>query len=135
MPGSAPMSGEDSGYSADFEAVRADEAAWLARRRKAADLPPPAGDLVGLAFSGGGIRSATFNFGVLQALESSGLLREIDYLSSVSGGGYIASCYSWLKAKLPPAHAGSVFAAALSEGGGRVLDWIRAHGKYLVSHR
>ena len=125
----------ESGYSADFEPVRADEAAWLARRRHAADLPAPAEDLVGLAFSGGGIRSATFNLGVLQGLESAGLLREVDYLSSVSGGGYVASCYSWLKAKLPPAYAGSVFAAELADRGGRVLDWIRAHGKYLVSHR
>jgi len=135
MPEIAAMNEPGTGYSADFEAVRADEAAWLARRRKAADLPMPAGDLVGLAFSGGGIRSATFNLGVLEALEAAGLLREVDYLSSVSGGGYVASCYSWLKAKLPPAHAGSVFAAELVDRGGRVLDWIRGHGKYLVSHR
>ena len=41
-------------------------------------------------FSGGGIRSAAFNLGVLQALEPGGLLRAVDYLSTVSGGGYIA---------------------------------------------
>jgi glycerophosphoryl diester phosphodiesterase len=52
-------------------------------------------DLLGLAFSGGGIRSATFNLGVLQALSKSGLLRQCDYLSTVSGGGYIGS---WLAA-------------------------------------
>jgi hypothetical protein len=51
--------------------------------------------LVGLAFSGGGIRSATFNLGVLQALGRLGLLRRIDYLSTVSGGGYIGA---WLAA-------------------------------------
>lgn len=55
----------------------------------------------GLCFSGGGIRSATFNLGVLQALaylkDSSGtpLLERFDYLSSVSGGGYI---HEWLAA-------------------------------------
>ncbi len=49
--------------------------------------------LVGLAFSGGGIRSATFNLGVLQALAHVGLLRAFHYLSTVSGGGYIGS---WL---------------------------------------
>jgi hypothetical protein len=43
----------------------------------------------GLCFSGGGIRSATFNLGVIQALAQLGLLPFIDYLSSVSGGGYI----------------------------------------------
>src|SRR5687768_6814876 len=41
----------------------------------------------GLAFSGGGIRSATFNLGILQGLAEHGLLRRVDYLSTVSGGG------------------------------------------------
>lgn len=54
-------------------------------------------DLVGLAFSGGGIRSATFNLGVLQALATKSFLRHVDYLSTVSGGGYIGS---WLTALL-----------------------------------
>jgi hypothetical protein len=49
--------------------------------------------LVGLAFSGGRIRSATFNLGVLQGLADLGLLPMIDYLSTVSGGGNIGS---WL---------------------------------------
>lgn len=47
-------------------------------------------DLVGLALSGGGIRSALFNDGLLQALSHRGFLRYVDYISSVSGGGYIA---------------------------------------------
>ena len=45
--------------------------------------------LSGLALSGGGIRSATFNLGVLQALNRAGLLDRFDYLSTVSGGGYV----------------------------------------------
>jgi hypothetical protein len=45
--------------------------------------------LMGLCLSGGGIRSATFNLGVLQGLAELGLLRCFDYLASVSGGGYI----------------------------------------------
>ena len=52
--------------------------------------------LIGLALSGGGIRSATFNLGVLQALEKHGILKQVDYLSTVSGGGYIGSCISSL---------------------------------------
>jgi len=51
--------------------------------------------LVGLAFSGGGIRSATFNLGVLQGLSRTHLLHYFDYVSTVSGGGYIGS---WLMA-------------------------------------
>ncbi len=53
---------------------------------------------VGLAFSGGGIRSATFNLGVLQGLARLKLLRKFDYLSTVSGGGYIGSWFAaWMK--------------------------------------
>ncbi len=53
--------------------------------------------LVGLAFSGGGIRSATFNLGVLQGLAEMNFLRRFDFLSTVSGGGYIGSWLtSWL---------------------------------------
>ncbi|RDS83896.1 patatin-like phospholipase family protein [Dyella monticola] len=52
---------------------------------------------VGLAFSGGGIRSATFSLGVLQRLAMRDMLREIDILSTVSGGGYIGAFLSaWI---------------------------------------
>jgi len=50
--------------------------------------------LVGLAISGGGIRSATSALGVIQTLASKNLLEEVDYLSTVSGGGFIGSCLS-----------------------------------------
>ncbi|KYQ90313.1 patatin family protein [Tieghemostelium lacteum] len=49
-------------------------------------------NLVGLALSGGGIRSATFNLGLLQALSKHKFFKKIDYLSTVSGGGFIGSC-------------------------------------------
>ena len=46
-----------------------------------------------LCISGGGIRSATFALGVIQGLAGAGVLKKFDYLSTVSGGGYIGS---WL---------------------------------------
>jgi hypothetical protein len=49
----------------------------------------PLYNLTGLCFSGGGIRSATFNLGVLQGLAELDRLNNFDYLSTVSGGGYI----------------------------------------------
>ena len=58
--------------------------------------PSTASGLIGLAFSGGGIRSATFNLGIIQALARIGILKYVDYLSTVSGGGYIGSCISSL---------------------------------------
>ena len=51
--------------------------------------------LVGLALSGGGVRSATFCLGFLQGLSRLGLLTAVDYLSTVSGGGYAGG---WLTA-------------------------------------
>ena len=46
---------------------------------------------VGLAFSGGGIRSAAFCSGVLRKLLDRKV--EVDYLSCVSGGGYTGTAY------------------------------------------
>jgi hypothetical protein len=48
---------------------------------------------LGIALSGRSIRSVRFNLGVLQGLAAKGLLHYVDYLSTVSGGGYIGS---WL---------------------------------------
>ena len=63
--------------------------------QEAGDVAPQ--DCVGLALSGGGIRSATFCLGFLQELRRLKLLRIFDYLSTVSGGGYVAGWWSaWL---------------------------------------
>ena len=51
--------------------------------------PSVTNDLYGIALSGGGMRSATFSLGVLQALSRYDLLQPADYLSTVSGGGYV----------------------------------------------
>ncbi|HET7435821.1 MAG TPA: patatin-like phospholipase family protein [Thermoanaerobaculia bacterium] len=51
-----------------------------------------------LCVSGGGIRSATFALGVMQGLASAGMLQKFDYLSTVSGGGYIGGWLSsWMR--------------------------------------
>jgi len=53
---------------------------------------------VGLAFSCSGIRRATFNIGFLQGLARAEILRKVDYLSTVSGGGYIGAwLISWIE--------------------------------------
>jgi hypothetical protein len=56
-------------------------------------------DRFGLALSGGGIRSASFNLGLLQALRTKGVLKHVDYLTTVSGGGYIGGFWSALRRK------------------------------------
>jgi GNAT superfamily N-acetyltransferase len=60
-------------------------------------------DVVGLCLSGGGIRSATFNLGVLQALSKLGLLERFHYLSTVSGGGYIGAWWTSVRRRRPDA--------------------------------
>jgi len=51
---------------------------------------------VGIGFSGGGIRSAAINLGITQVLQKQYVFEHVDYMSSVSGGGYLASSISTL---------------------------------------
>ena len=98
-------------------------------------------DLIGLSFSGGGIRSATFNLGILQGLANLGLLPYFDYLSTVSGGGYIGS---WLTALLHrKSEQGEGILAVQqrlqTKGAGRTgfsedhaIRWLRQYSNYLT---
>lgn len=89
--------------------------------------------LTGLAFSGGGIRSATFNLGILQALSELRLLRHFDYLSCVSGGGYIGG---WLSAFIDRQCNGRVEEAEprLCTGGNEdaAVGFLRSYSNYLT---
>ncbi|MBV8436313.1 MAG: patatin-like phospholipase family protein [Silvibacterium sp.] len=58
-------------------------------------------NLFGICISGGGIRSATFALGVLQGLVEKTLLSRADYISTVSGGGYIGAWLQGLAAREP----------------------------------
>jgi hypothetical protein len=46
---------------------------------------------IGVACSGGGIRSAAFSLGALQALQEQKVLPRVEYVAAVSGGNYVAS--------------------------------------------
>ncbi|HYZ64205.1 MAG TPA: patatin-like phospholipase family protein, partial [Acetobacteraceae bacterium] len=81
------MSGQPDLHSVD-EALQAE------RQHLRPDDPDPELQLTALCLSGGGIRSAAFGLGVLQALASGRLLTRFDYLSTVSGGGFIGG---WLQ--------------------------------------
>ena len=101
---------------------------------------------VGLALSGGGVRSATFALGLMRGLAhpqedlpsannaapktlaSQGLLGRLDYLSSVSGGGYTAAMYGRLVASYGMKCAQGLMAASNSP----VLAWLRRNGRYLT---
>ncbi|WP_095204202.1 patatin-like phospholipase family protein [Mesorhizobium carmichaelinearum] len=93
-------------YTEKFDAVLRSEYDAILDRRKALGVGVSKGAgggkpdsvakddpawLFGVALSGGGIRSASFCLGALQALDQYKLTPRIDYLSTVSGGGYIGS--------------------------------------------
>ena len=69
-------------------------------------LKHPPRDLFGLALSGGGIRSATFNLGLLQGLHEMKLLPAFDYLSTVSGGGYVGAWWTAWRSRKPDREGG-----------------------------
>jgi hypothetical protein len=137
---------------------------FLAKERAALDLPCAGADLAlpcgtALAVSGGGIRSASFALGVIQTFlnQQPGNVPDespercfdrFDYMSTVSGGGYIGSTVSWLKHHfykdgvwrrfLGAADLGARSAEFQPQkqkgtGGSRFtwLDYFRQHGNYL----
>ena len=81
-------------FPAELEEIRRRRDTVGLDASKLAGPPSPDMGLIGLGLSGGGIRSATFNLGVLEAAANAGLLERADYLSTVSGGGYFGSCLS-----------------------------------------
>jgi len=132
-----------------FQDAFADELKRIAESRAMRNpdaKKPPSESLIGLAFSGGGIRSACFNLGVLQALAESRLLHKFDYLSTVSGGGYIGSWLAALTRRLCDTLSAPGFAAveqallpAKYEPGKRneptCLHWLRMYSNYLTPHK
>jgi predicted acylesterase/phospholipase RssA len=74
------------------------EREYIAVRRAKHDLANGV-QTAALALSGGGIRSAAFALGVMQRLAAADYLRVFDYLSTVSGGGFIGSSLTWLTSK------------------------------------
>ena len=118
-----------------FKYIFKDELERIAKRRKQVEgLAPgePEKDAVGLAFSGGGIRSATFNLGLSQALERYGVLKRTDYLSTSSGGGYVGASISWFMSRLGEPYP---FGTSRKNHGGKpgdILRWFRQFGNYLA---
>ena len=101
--------------------------------RQIHDLDPPR---TALCLSGGGIRSASFALGVIQALAQRGLLPRFHYLSTVSGGGYIGaflSAWRWHEALDE-----RVFSALVRRDRGagfaepRQLEELRANSNFLT---
>lgn len=82
----------------------------------------------GLALSGGGIRSATFSLGVLQALARLNLLPCFHYQSTVSGGGYIGGFLQALIVRRGVDNAFNVLKKRLADGNRSQIDEVRLQG-------
>lgn len=100
-------------------------------------------DVTGLALSGGGIRSATFNLGLLQALARVHCLRRVDFLSTVSGGSYIGAFLGRFFDRLrsepfATGQRGSVYPATerveheLVAPDSQEIGWLRKNGNYIA---
>ena len=122
------------------EAVLARRAHYAARSDLVPPIDPSQKHAAALAISGGGIRSATFALGVLAALARRNLLYQFDYLSTVSGGGYLGAFLStFLSADVPSGAKIGLERKDLPfqrDGGeASALRHVRHHSKYLATGR
>jgi hypothetical protein len=85
-------------YTKNMQEVVDSEKSYINTRRDKNNLKNLSdyNELWGICFSGGGIRSATLCLGIMQKLIRKDIFRFFDYLSTVSGGGYIGSCLTSL---------------------------------------
>jgi hypothetical protein len=111
-------------------------------------------DFSALCLSGGGIRSAVFSLGIVQALATTtspsantapepkdSLLAQFDYLSTVSGGGYLGGFLSAWLAREHAANPANGWRAVWEKLTNRrdspdkeaiELSWLRAYSNYLT---
>ena len=112
------------------DSINLDEINEIAARRSADGILTPTHlNAVGVGLSGGGIRSATFCLGVMQVLADRDLLKDVDFLSTVFGGGYTGS---FLTARFGTG-------GTQSDVGGpygpdpEPIRYLRHHAKYLTA--
>lgn len=81
---------------------------------------PTASGTVGLCFSGGGSRALTAAMGALRGLTALGLMDRVSFISSVSGGTWASSAYTYLPSTIsdddflgPVVEPGDITAAGL----------------------
>ena len=90
-------------YTKDIDKVIEKEMEYIRKHRAVNETQHPKDTeddrvkkLWGLCISGGGIRSATLGLGAIQKMMREGVFKYFDYISTVSGGGFIGACMSSL---------------------------------------
>src|SRR4030095_4048003 len=105
----------------------------VAERRRALHGADAGGRPCGLALSGGGIRSATFCLGVLQAVAARRQLLKFDLMSTVSGGGYVGATLGRMCTDAKSADDVRDIERALGDVDRvRFGWWLRSNGRYLI---
>jgi hypothetical protein len=96
--------GEAYNFAAVFESEKIAISEQCRKRGVAEDLKldeeagSPVPDRLGIALSGGGIRSACVALGIIQSLARARILRQVHYISAISGGSYCMSFLTaWIK--------------------------------------
>jgi hypothetical protein len=108
-------------------AINQKEGQAVDARRKEFGIAQDRTNAVGLGLSGGGIRSATFCLGVSQVLAHRDLFKYVDFLSTVSGGGYLG-CFLTTRLDSKEAHSG---VAAPHGPDPAPIRYLRQRAKYL----
>jgi hypothetical protein len=95
-------------------------------------------ELTAVCLSGGGVRSASFALGVIEGLCRRGWLAHVDYLSTVSGGGYAGGWLSAWRHHAAAANETVGWPASPREPGGPAepesLTRLRRYSRYLAPH-
>lgn len=110
-------------------AINKSEADAVNMRRDKYSILQDGNNAVGLGLSGGGIRSATFCLGVTQVLAERGLLKDVDFLSTVSGGGYLGA---FLSRRLTAKESHAEIAAPHGPDS-ESIRYLRVRAKYLTA--
>ncbi len=120
----------------NFHQVIEQEDEHLRARRKHRSGTSEADELddtrFGIAMSGGGIRSATINLGILKTLNKFGVLEKADYLSTVSGGGYTGAYVQSLlkkKASEKKDHPAEAYENLFHQDH---INYLRDRGEYMM---
>ena len=137
---------EDPAYPNDLKVIEE----VLLRKRQGLCPTAELKNRIGFGLSGGGIRSATFCLGLFQGLAKQHLLSKIDYMSTVSGGGYFGAFYGRLFTRTQVTEIADVEDALTSRSAnqekrhasgaaarnelpeGKVFRWLRENGRYLA---
>jgi hypothetical protein len=132
-----------AGTVSRISVIDVEQEAIARRRERIRDLAPDgnihnsrkrdrtANPKTGIALSGGGIRSASFGLGVLQGLHVEVGIEGVDYLSTVSGGGFVGSA---LTASMQHTDGEFPFTYAKSWADTASVRHIRDYSNYLIPH-